>query len=175
MNPNLTVIEILDYFRFQVKEMYLSFNNHHNLSKVNKDVGWIISPQPVGDFKRLACTVNVNKVAIICYQRTRWKTALLFGYPIGYPILYCRCSTMYYEISTYLSRKRAGLFIFFIFLAFPSRESWTTSQPYLDQSLSTSPNVYIPVTWASLGMGSANERRRYIVTSSLRGWDHTQN
>ena len=26
-----------------------------------------------------------------------------------------------------------------------------------------------------LGMGSANERRRYIVTSSLIGWAHTQN
>ena len=26
-----------------------------------------------------------------------------------------------------------------------------------------------------LGMGSANERRRYKVTSSLIGWTHTQN
>ena len=26
-----------------------------------------------------------------------------------------------------------------------------------------------------LGMGSANERRRYIVTSSLTGWAHNQN
>ena len=26
-----------------------------------------------------------------------------------------------------------------------------------------------------LGMGSANERRRYIVTASLIGWAHTQN
>ena len=26
-----------------------------------------------------------------------------------------------------------------------------------------------------LGMGSANERRRYIVTLSLTGWSHTQN
>ena len=26
-----------------------------------------------------------------------------------------------------------------------------------------------------LGMGSANERRRYIVTSSLIGWAHAQN
>ena len=26
-----------------------------------------------------------------------------------------------------------------------------------------------------LGMGSANERRRYIVTSFLIGWAHTQN
>ena len=26
-----------------------------------------------------------------------------------------------------------------------------------------------------LGMGSANERRRYIVTSSLIGWAHTYN
>ena len=27
----------------------------------------------------------------------------------------------------------------------------------------------------TIGMGSANERRRYIVTSSLIGWVHTQN
>ena len=26
-----------------------------------------------------------------------------------------------------------------------------------------------------LGMGSANERRRYTVTSSLIGWAHTEN
>ena len=31
------------------------------------------------------------------------------------------------------------------------------------------------VTGIILAMGSANERRRYIVTSSLIGWAHTQN
>ena len=30
-------------------------------------------------------------------------------------------------------------------------------------------------TEISLGLGSANERRRYIVTSSFTGWAHTQN
>ena len=70
---------ILDFFRFQVKALYLSINNRNNLSKVNNHVGWIISPQPVGDFKRLVDAVIVNKVANLCYQRTRWKTPFLLG------------------------------------------------------------------------------------------------
>ena len=35
--------------------------------------------------------------------------------------------------------------------------------------------IYDTIWGIILGMGSANERRRYIVTSSLIGWAHTQN
>ena len=35
--------------------------------------------------------------------------------------------------------------------------------------------VYIYISGIILGMHPANERRRYIVTSSLNGWTHTQN
>ena len=42
----------------------------------------------------------------------------------------------------------------------------------LQQELSKSA---LYVSWINTGMGSANERRRYIVTSSLIGWTHTQN
>ena len=34
---------------------------------------------------------------------------------------------------------------------------------------------YRPYIWIILSMASANERRRYIVTSPLIGWAHTQN
>ena len=39
---------------------------------------------------------------------------------------------------------------------------------YAEQTICTCTGVI-------LGMGSANERRRYNVTSSLIGWAHTQN
>ena len=55
-------------------------------------------------------------------------------------------------------------------------DCFTVTRPSYDCPSVSEVTEYIWVkSGIILGMGSANERRRYIVTASLIGWTHTQN
>ena len=51
-------------------------------------------------------------------------------------------------------------------------QRWQNQHHYLSQCISC---TILPSSEIILGMGSANERRCYIVTSSLIGWAHSHN
>ena len=60
-------------------------------------------------------------------------------------------------------------------LADQTRKSTRTQHPFVKTDCKHCPYHVDQNTGIILGMGSANERRRYNVTSSLIGWAHTHN
>ena len=62
------------------------------------------------------------------------------------------------------------------FVPAPFRPQWVNTQAcQMSFCVYTGLNLGYRSTWIILCMRSTNERRRYIVTSSLIGWAHTQN